>query len=46
MTGYAQAQAIESGWTLRIAIRSVNHRFLDLHVRVPDGFEPLEPRIR
>lgn len=46
MTGYAQAQAIESGWTLRISIRSVNHRFLDLHVRVPDGFEPLEPRIR
>lgn len=46
MTGYAQAQSIESGWTLRISIRSVNHRFLDLHVRVPDGFEPLEPRIR
>jgi uncharacterized protein (TIGR00255 family) len=46
MTGYAQAQAIEAGWTLRISIRSVNHRFLDLHVRVPDGFEPLEPRIR
>jgi uncharacterized protein (TIGR00255 family) len=46
MTGYAQAQVIESGWTLRISIRSVNHRFLDLHVRVPEGFEPLEPRIR
>ena len=46
MTGYAQAQVVESGWTLRISIRSVNHRFLDLHVRVPDGFEPLEPRIR
>ena len=46
MTGYAQAQAMEAGWTLRISIRSVNHRFLDLHVRVPDGFEPLEPRIR
>ncbi len=27
MTGYAQAQVIESGWTLRISIRSVNHRF-------------------
>jgi uncharacterized protein (TIGR00255 family) len=24
----------------------VNHRFLDLHLRVPEGFEPLEPRIR
>jgi uncharacterized protein (TIGR00255 family) len=24
----------------------VNHRFLDLHLRMPDGFEPIEPRIR
>jgi uncharacterized protein (TIGR00255 family) len=46
MTGYAQAQLIESGWTLRISVRSVNHRFLDLHLRVPEGFEPLEPPIR
>jgi uncharacterized protein (TIGR00255 family) len=46
MTGYAQARASENGWSLRVTIRSVNHRFLDLHLRVPDGFEPLEPRIR
>jgi uncharacterized protein (TIGR00255 family) len=46
MTGYAQARAAEKGWSLRITVRSVNHRFLDLHLRVPDGFEPVEPRIR
>jgi len=46
MTGYAEARALEGGWSLRVSIRGVNHRFLDLHVRVPDGFEPLEPRIR
>ena len=46
MTGYAQARAIESGWSLRVTIRAVNHRFLDLHLRIPEGFEPLEPRIR
>jgi uncharacterized protein (TIGR00255 family) len=46
MTGYAQAHAVESGWSLRVSVRSVNHRFLDLHLRVPEGFEPLEPRIR
>jgi uncharacterized protein (TIGR00255 family) len=46
MTGYAQARALEDGWGLRVSIRSVNHRFLDLHLRVPEGFEPLEPRIR
>jgi len=46
MTGYAQARASENGWSLRVTLRSVNHRFLDLHLRVPEGFEPLEPRIR
>jgi uncharacterized protein (TIGR00255 family) len=46
MTGYAQARAVEDGWSLRVSIRSVNHRFLDLHVRVPEGFEPVEPSMR
>ena len=46
MTGYAHAQVAEHGWSLRISVRSVNHRFLDLHLRVPEGFEPIEPRIR
>jgi uncharacterized protein (TIGR00255 family) len=46
MTGYAQAHATESGFGLRVSVRSVNHRFLDLHLRVPEGFEPLEPHIR
>jgi len=46
MTGYAHAQVIEDGWCLRVSVRSVNHRFLDLHLRVPEGFEPVEPRIR
>jgi uncharacterized protein (TIGR00255 family) len=46
MTGYAQASAVESDWNLRLTIRSVNHRFLDLHMRLPEGFEPVEPRVR
>ncbi|HXQ26651.1 MAG TPA: YicC/YloC family endoribonuclease [Candidatus Acidoferrales bacterium] len=46
MTGYAHAQAVENGFGLRVSVRSVNHRFLDLHLRVPEGFEPVEPRIR
>jgi uncharacterized protein (TIGR00255 family) len=46
MTGYAQSQTNAGPVGLRISIRSVNHRFLDLHLRVPEGFEPLEPRIR
>lgn len=46
MTGYAHAQAAVGGFGLRVSVRSVNHRFLDLHLRVPEGFEPLEPRMR
>ncbi len=46
MTGYAQARVEQDGWALRISLRSVNHRFLDLHFRLPEGFEAFEPRIR
>ena len=46
MTGYAQSRAEEDGLAVRVSIRSVNHRFLDLHVRLPEGWEPLEPRLR
>jgi uncharacterized protein (TIGR00255 family) len=46
MTGFAQARVERDGWSLRINLRSVNHRFLDLHLRMPDGFEVFESRIR
>ncbi|HXW54464.1 MAG TPA: YicC/YloC family endoribonuclease [Candidatus Cybelea sp.] len=46
MTGYAQARVLENGWSLRVSIRSVNHRFLDVHFHVPEGFEPVEPAMR
>jgi uncharacterized protein (TIGR00255 family) len=46
MTGFAQARAERDGCSLRINLRSVNHRFLDLHLRMPDGFEVFEPLIR
>jgi uncharacterized protein (TIGR00255 family) len=46
MTGYAQARVEHNGWALRISVRSVNHRFLDVHLRLPEGFDALEPLIR
>ena len=46
MTGFAQARAERDGSAVRINLRSVNHRFLDLHLRMPDGFEVFESRIR
>ena len=46
MTGYAQARAEHNGWALRVNVRSVNHRFLDVRLHLPEGFENFEPRIR
>ena len=46
MTGFAQGRVERDGCALRINLRSVNHRFLDLHLRMPDGFEVFESRIR
>src|SRR5258708_27745989 len=46
MTGFAQARIERDGWSLRINLGSVNHRCLDLHLRMPDGFEVFESRIR
>jgi uncharacterized protein (TIGR00255 family) len=46
MTGFAQARREESGRVIRITLRSVNHRFLDIHVKAPEGFEALENGIR
>lgn len=46
MTGYAQARSEQNGWSLRVSLRSVNHRFLDLRMHIPEGFEALEPGMR
>jgi uncharacterized protein (TIGR00255 family) len=46
MTGYAQARVERGGWLMRVNIRALNHRFLDLRVRVPEGFEAVETQIR
>jgi uncharacterized protein (TIGR00255 family) len=46
MTGYAQVRAEQNGWSLRLSLRSVNHRFLDLRVHMPEGLEAFEPQMR
>lgn len=46
MTGFAQAQGQEGAWTVRITVKALNHRFLDLHLRLPDELEAFEPRLR
>jgi uncharacterized protein (TIGR00255 family) len=46
MTGYSRAEAEDEGLALSVAIRSTNHRFLDVQVRLPAGFDALEPTVR
>jgi uncharacterized protein (TIGR00255 family) len=46
MTGYAQARADAADLALRISVKSVNHRFLDLKMRIPEGLELYETRLR
>ena len=46
MTGYAQVSHESDELSLSITLRSVNHRSLDLKLRVPPDLEPLEGLIR
>jgi len=46
MTGYAQARHERDGWAVRVSVKSVNHRFLDLKMRLPEGFDLYELRLR
>jgi uncharacterized protein (TIGR00255 family) len=46
MTGYAQSRGESGGWALRVTVKSVNHRFLDIRFRLPEGFDVYELRLR
>jgi uncharacterized protein (TIGR00255 family) len=46
MTGYAMARGEFHGWSIRVSVKSVNHRFLDIKLRIPDSLEPYEHRLR
>src|SRR5437870_11863470 len=46
MTGYAQSKGGALGCDLRVCVKCVNHRFLDLKVRLPQGFDLYELRLR
>jgi len=46
MTGYAMVRGEFHGWAVRVSVKSVNHRFLDIKLRIPDSLEPYEHRLR
>ncbi|MBN2057025.1 YicC family protein [bacterium] len=46
MTGFGESQTLSSMGTLHISIRSVNHKYLSLNIKMPHGLMMLEPMIR
>src|SRR5437016_3241945 len=46
MTGFASVAAELPGCSLAVELRSVNHRYLDLQVRLPDELRALESSVR
>jgi uncharacterized protein (TIGR00255 family) len=46
MTGYGAATVQKKDATVTVEIRTVNHRFLDLHVRMSREYASLEPEIQ
>ena len=46
MTAYAQCSRQTDRGLLTWELRSVNQRYLDLHLRLPEAFRALEPQVR
>ena len=46
MTGFAALTQDGEAATIAVTVRSVNHRFLDLQLRVPPSFAALEAKLR
>src|SRR3970282_1580739 len=46
MTGFASLTHEDDRATLGVTVRAVNHRFLDVQLRIPQSMADLEPRVR
>lgn len=46
MTGYSKVRLEDGGLSLNVAVKTVNHRFLDLQFRMPMVLSPMEPALR
>src|ERR1035438_5322024 len=46
MTGFASVRGEHQGWAIRLSLKSVNHRFLEVKLRMPESLEPYESRLR
>ena len=46
MTGFAALTRDDEAATIAVTVKSVNHRFLDLQLRIPPAFAAIESRVR
>ena len=46
MTGFASVTREDERATLAVTIRALNHRYLDLQVRIPQALAAIEPEVR
>lgn len=46
MTGYGRGQWEDSTWTCQVELKSVNHRYLDIHNRLPSALSNFDANIK
>src|SRR5215475_2495889 len=46
MTGFGSGRAEAANLTVLVEIKSVNHRYIDTHVKIPGEFQGFENQIR
>jgi uncharacterized protein (TIGR00255 family) len=46
MTGYGTGSSQVEGTAAHVEVRTVNHRFLDLHIRIPKEYSALESEVQ
>jgi len=46
MTGFGRGEQVGLGYHFSVEIKSVNHRYQEVMVKIPRNFNPLEERIR
>ena len=42
MTGFGRGEAVGQGWHVKVEMKSVNHRYLDLTARIGRDYTQLE----
>src|SRR6185436_12416464 len=46
MTGFGSARTEADNLTVLVEIKSVNHRYIDVHIKIPGEFQNFENQIR